>query len=140
MVITRAQLIGAWRSGGSDLLHPDGSVSHVLPPSPGRIMYTEDGHMCVVSGFAAEVPAQEPGQLSTAQKAAAAEACTAYSGRWELQGERLLHFIDVAIFPAWVGTTRIRFPLISGDRMTYRTLPNPDGSTPRIYWLREAAG
>ena len=136
-MITREQLIGAWRSGGSDLLHPDGTVSHVMHPRPGRIMYTACGHMCVVSGFADGVPNQEPAQLTDAQKAAAAEACVAYSGRWELDGEQLLHTIDVAIFPAWIGSTRVRFPSIEGNRMTYRTLPDAAGNTPRIYWLRE---
>ncbi len=136
-MITEAQLIGDWSAAGQAQFSPDGTLLKSVPAgAPGRIIYTPDHHVMVVSVEAIALPQGDPDGLSDAEAAAAARACTAYSGRWELEGDRLLHHIDIALFPAWAGKTRVRFPSLDGDLLTFKTLPDSSGVVTHIYWRR----
>ncbi len=138
-MISEAELVGAWNAAGQDRLGPDGRVSGAVgAAAPGRIIYTEGHQLMVISVARDDLPAAPAERLDEAALAAVARACTAYAGRWELVGERLLHHIDIAIFPAWMGTTRVRFPSLAGDLLTLTTLPEADGCVTRIYWRRAA--
>jgi hypothetical protein len=138
-MITEAELIGAWNAAGQDRLGPDGRVTGAVGAgAPGRIIYTAEHQLMVISITSDDLARAPAEQLDEAARAAIASACTAYAGRWELVGERLLHHIDIAIFPAWMGTTRVRFPSLAGDLLTLTTLPEADGSVTRIYWRRAA--
>ncbi len=136
-MITEAELIGAWDAAGQDRLGPDGRVSGAVgATAPGRIIYTAEHQMMVLAITSEDLPKAAPEQLDERARAAIASACTAYAGRWELTGDQLLHHIDIAIFPAWMNSTRVRFPSLSGDLLTLTTLPEADGSVSRIYWRR----
>jgi hypothetical protein len=138
-MIEPSDLVGAWRSAGQDLLHQDGSISHPMGTAPaGRIIYTADGHVMVISLGQRDVPATDPASLTEAQRAACADGCIAYSGRYRFHGEQLLHQIDLAIFPAWMGQTRVRIPSLEGDKLTLTMLPDAEGAIGRVYWVREA--
>jgi hypothetical protein len=136
-MVTATDLFGAWNAAGQDRLNPDGTITQLIPASaPGRIMYTPEGFMSVVATNGTPLPTTEPTTLTEAQRAAAAMACTAYTGRWELKDGQLFHHIDAAVFPAWIGQSRIRIPKIDGDLLTLTMLPDPTGAVGRVYWRR----
>ena len=132
----KQDIIGVWRSGGQKVLNKDGSLKSSRSPSPGYILYTPDGHMMVLSTNPEGVSKDDPARLSAGEKARAADACVAYFGPYEVKGGTVTHHVEVALFPAWVGKTRVRHANIEGKRMTFVTEPNADGSVSHIYWDR----
>ena len=140
-MVTEADLVGAWHAAGQDRVEPDGRVIPIIPASaPGRIMYTAEGWMSVVATSGSPVAKGEPTSLTEAERAAAATACTAYTGRWELKDGQLLHHIDAAIFPAWAGQSRVRIPSIQDGLLTLTMLPDATGAVGRVYWRRAVRG
>jgi Lipocalin-like domain len=132
----KGDIVGAWRSGGQKVFAADGSLKSSRGPSAGYIVYTPEGVMIVVSTSTEGVCAADPARMSLAEKAAAADNCTAYCGRYEFSNGVVLHHVEAAIFPAWVGKTRVRHASLDGRRMTFVTEPAADGSVSHIYWDR----
>lgn len=134
--MNKGDLIGTWRSGGQKVLNKDGSLRSSHGPAAGYILYTPEGNMMVLSTDPQGVSSQEPAKMSVEDKAKAAEACVAYFGPYEVKDSTVYHHVEVAIFPQWVGKTRVRHASIDGRRMTFITEPNDDGSVSHIYWDR----
>jgi hypothetical protein len=63
--------------------------------------------------------------------AEAAASYLAYAGRYEVHADMVLqvlrytvlHYVEVSLFPNWVGTTQERFLQISGNRLALGTAP-----------------
>jgi hypothetical protein len=47
----------------------------------------------------------------------------AYAGRFTLDGEKIVHHIDVSWNQAWTGTDHVRFYKLEGDILTITTAP-----------------
>ena len=65
-----------------------------------------------------------------------------YSGRWRLEGDRVIHDVDMSISPDWVGTEVVRTLAIDGDEivLTVEALEPRLGRKPgvgRLRWRRE---
>lgn len=134
--MNKQDIIGTWRSGGQKVLNKDGSVKSARPPSPGYILYTPEGNMMVISTVPDGVSREEPARMSASEKANAADACVAYFGPYEVKNGTVYHHVEVALFPAWVGKTRVRHASIEGKRMTFVTEPDSEGCVSHIYWDR----
>lgn len=135
----RAQaLVGTWEletfvvtaDDGRPPRHPFG------PDARGRVIYAADGHMSAVLSRAARPPTG-PGGLETAHRATEADRCRAYdtylsySGRWELDGETILHHADLALVPDVVGQTLARQAELddSGGLHLHYTVTDRRGTT-----------
>jgi len=62
------------------------------------------------------------------------------AGRWRFDGRTVIHTVEVATYPNWVGTEVVRLVEFAGDRVIYRTEPQPiDGvmSVIRLVWARQ---
>jgi Lipocalin-like domain len=130
-------LVGAWISLGREVTAPDGSKKLFGPEeAPGHLIYTADGFMAALTTGHAGVPDREVGTLTIAEMAAAAAGCVAYFGRYEVKDGTVLHHVTTALFPAWVGKTRLRAAMLDGDRLTYTLAPETDGTVTRILWQR----
>ena len=110
------RLHGAWRlvsnewrkeDTGEVITRADPRGFAVFEPG-GRAMF-----LLTVAGRAA--PTNE------AETAALYMGMTAYTGRYRVEGDRVVVAVDVAWHPAWEGTEQLRFFEVDGDRLTLRT-------------------
>ena len=136
-------LVGTWRLlswenrdvSGGEVIHPLGE------DAVGYIMYGRDGYMSVAisrpdrARFAA-------GDLlggGTGERARAAETYVSYCGRYEFRGETVVHFVELSLFPNWVGAEQERLVEVAGDRLTLSTRPMVLGGvlrTASLTWER----
>jgi hypothetical protein len=47
----------------------------------------------------------------------------AYSGRYTVEREKVVHHVDVSWNEAWTGADQVRFVKVVGDRLTITTAP-----------------
>ncbi len=110
------RLLGAWRLIGNERRMEDtGEV--VIRPAPRGLAVCEPGGraMFLMTGSDRSPPADE------AAAAALFNGMTAYTGRFRIEGDRILVSVDLAWHPGWEGTEQLRFLTLDGDRLTLRT-------------------
>ena len=104
-------LIGTW-----ELIEWTFTVDDSRPTRPwggnpaGRLMYTEDGRMSA-SLMSVGRPYAPTRTLSAAPidiRAAAAAGYLSYTGSYSMDGNDVLHHIDLSLMPNWVGQTERR--------------------------------
>jgi len=135
-------LVGAWRLVSWENRAADGQVSYPMgPDARGYLLYTGDGRFSVTisrvdrAAFAA-------GDLlggTTEEQARAVEGFVAYAGRYSFQGDRVLHHVELSLFPNWVGSDQQRWVELAGDRLTLSASPLLLAGTqqvPRLVWER----
>lgn len=137
-------LSGSWRLERWVAVAEDGSETHPMGEAPdGLLTYAPDGTMITVIGRS-DRPAFSTADLtggSVHERAAAFGSFVAYGGRWALDGEHLVHSVEISLFPNWVGSTQRRhWQLIDGDTRLVLTAPPIEvaGTTrvQRLTWTR----
>jgi hypothetical protein len=118
--------VGTWRLVSVETRTAGGEVSQPLGKDPsGYLMYSEDGHMAVAMMQANRRPFDcadiRGGTLE--EKAAAVDTYLSYCGRYEVVGGKVIHHIELSLFPNWSGVDQERFFEFSGDLLTLRTPP-----------------
>ena len=140
----REALVGAWKLHSWENRADDGQVTYPMGTDAlGSLLYTADGRFSVMisragrSWFAA-------GDLlggTTEEQARAVEGFVAYAGRYSLYGDRVVHHVELSLFPNWVGTDQERSVERAGDRLTLSARPLTLAGTqqvPRLVWERVA--
>ena len=114
-------LVGTWRLESWKCTWSDGSVTLPYGASPkGYFLFNEDGYSSVV------LIAGEPSEPSPADPVRALFGpCLAYSGRYELEIDRVVVHCEVSSFPRWVGTDQIRFFKFTNGGDTLTLSPPP---------------
>lgn len=134
---------------GTDRLHPFG------PDASGSLIYTEDGRVSVAlmeqyrpgledhvlaDSLRARLAAGETDPFTDDQREMearffwAASGYMAYSGRFTLSGDEVVHHIHLSLCPEWIGTDlRRRFALV-GDELTLSG--DASGMTQYLRWSR----
>ena len=119
-------VIGTWSLVSYKARKADGVVSFPLGRDAiGYITYTADGHMSVAM-MSADRTNYASGDLrggTVEEKLAAAETYVAYCGSYEVQGDVVVHHVEVAFFPNRVGTAQRRNFEVSGDTLRLSTPP-----------------
>jgi hypothetical protein len=141
-VHARDTLVGAWRLVSWDNQAADGHVSYPMGPAPiGYLLYTADGRFSITisrrgrAGFAA-------GDLlsgTTEEKVRAMEDFVAYAGRYSFHGDRVIHHVELSLFPNWVGSDQERWVEFAGDRLILSASPlllAGKQQVPRLVWER----
>jgi lipocalin-like protein len=88
-------------------------------------MYNEDGYMFVAI-MGSKRPKFAAGDLLSATKeeeAQAEETYVSYCGRYELRADKVVHHVELSLFPNWVGVAQERLVELSGNRLTLSTPP-----------------
>jgi hypothetical protein len=49
---------------------------------------------------------------------------TAYAGTYSVEGEKVIHHVDISWNEAWTGTDQIRFYKLEGNTLTIKAAPN----------------
>lgn len=124
-----ASLEGTWKLVAWRRIAHDGTVTYPLgPDATGLLVYTPDGHMAVQitgAGRAALSTTDEFGGPAE-QRADAYSTCLAYAGTYEVQGDNVVHRLDVSLFPNWAGTAQTR-PFTCDDSTLVLLVPPADG-------------
>ena len=130
-MINKEQLIGQWRLVSFTEQRPGGGAwaDALGPGAKGYISYWPNGHMQVLIGspdrprFRGEWSA-----IPDRDKAACLDRMVAYSGRFTVAGDRVLHHVDVCWIPNWEGRDLVRlasFP--DAEHLLLRTEAATDG-------------
>jgi len=114
----RTRLVGTWRLVSYETMEPDGSRGRPYGDAVGRLEYDDCGNM------AGQVmrpgrPRVEVGEGAAQQVRAAYLGYIAYFGTYEIaaDGERVVHHVEGALNPAWVGGDQTRTLRFEGERL-----------------------
>jgi hypothetical protein len=141
-VPARDALVGAWRLVSWENRAADGQVTHPMGTDAiGYVLYTAVGRFSVTisrpgrAGFAA-------GDLlggTTEEKARAVEGFVAYAGRFSFDGDRVIHHVELSLFPNWVGSDQERWVELAENRLILSASPlllAGKLQVPRLVWER----
>ena len=135
-------MVGAWRLVSWENRTADGQVTYPMGTDAlGYVLYTADGCFSVTisrrgrEGFAA-------GDLLSGtieEQARAVEGFVVYAGRYSFHGDRVIHHVELSLFPNWVGSDQERWVELTGDRLTLSASPlllAGKLQVPRLVWER----
>jgi hypothetical protein len=118
--------VGTWRLVSCEQRTKDGQISYPFGQDPvGYIIYSHDGYMAVafMSPNRGRFADGDIAGGTTEEKVAAVETYISYCGRYEVQGDRVIHHIEVSLFPNWIGVDQERFFELDGDELSLSTPP-----------------
>jgi hypothetical protein len=141
--MTSNPLIGTWRLISWENRSLDGQkISYPLgKDAVGYIMYNEDGYMFVAIMRPNRVRFAAGDLLggSTEEKTQAVDTYVSYCGRYEFNGDTVIHHVDLSLFPNWVGVEQERLVELREDQLTLSTHPILLGGVQRtahLIWER----
>ncbi|SDP52573.1 lipocalin-like domain-containing protein [Desulforhopalus singaporensis] len=109
------KLIGAWSLISSIQSRNDVISKTFGDPPSGQIQYTSDGHM---SAFLMEPDWARTGKNAVEES----DRFFAYAGRWEINGNKVSHYIEFCSAPKKIGTTFVRYlKFLSEDEIELTT-------------------
>jgi len=120
------RFVGAWRLLSLEARPSTGEVSYPYGQDPaGHLLYSREGYMSVSvmqarrGNFASPDGLQAPAE----EKLAAFDTYSSYSGRYEVRGQKVIHHVEISLFPNWTGKAQKRLFEFSGDRLTLTAPP-----------------
>jgi hypothetical protein len=119
-------LVGNWQlvSFFSEEL-ATGKKTAVLGEHPkGYITYTHQGRVMVLMVHETRTPPKVDEDRINLHKY-----MVAYSGRYTVEGEKVVHHVDVSWNESWTGTDQVRFFKLEGDSLTIKTVPQKSAIT-----------
>jgi len=126
MAMDTHDLVGTWRLASWENRAADGTITYPMGRDvQGYIMYNPDGYMSVVITQSDRPPfrSADIGGGNDEELARAAATYISYCGRYEMQLGRVVHHVEIALFPNWAGTTQERFLEMEGNMLTLSTNP-----------------
>lgn len=143
--MTNAQrIVGHWRLRSFTEQQPDGSWADALGPNAnGSISYWPDGRMQVLIG-AADRPRLrgEWEAIPAVDKARCLDRMVAYAGRYSVNGDQVLHHVEVCWIPNWEGRDLVRTASFPREGQVLLRTPQTVGGRPRalqeVLWERTA--
>ena len=126
--------VGTWRLLSFETRTSSGEVSDLLGKGEvGYLIYGQDGHMAVsmMQTNRANFASADFLAASPEEKRTAFETYSSYCGTYEVTGEKVIHHIELSLFPNWSGRDQERFFEFSEDRLTLRTPPMSLGGAER---------
>jgi len=141
--LEQKDIVGSWKLASFELRANDGDVTFPFGKrAQGYLLYTPEGYMSAVL-MAEERPRFAAADLILAapeEQARAAATYLSYSGPYELRGGRVVHHVEVSLFPNWIGLSQERIVQWIGDKLSLST---PEmalaGKTQRGYLIWERA-
>ncbi|MCH8089837.1 MAG: lipocalin-like domain-containing protein [Chloroflexi bacterium] len=118
--------IGTWRLLSCELRTADGDISYPYGrDARGYITYTADGYMSVSIMSDGRRNFADGDLLggTVEEKLAAAESYISYCGKYQVREDRVIHNIEVASFPNFVGDSQERLFQFSAGRLSLSTVP-----------------
>lgn len=104
--MSNIDLTGRWELVTFAQNYDDGRQVLPMGEAPqGIIQYTADGFMSCQISRANRAPFTTGGQwnASDAEKAGAYNSMMSYAGRYDVEGNTVTHYVDLSLFPNWIG-------------------------------------
>lgn len=134
-------LMGTWKLVSASASSDGHIISDPFgPEATGLITYTADGRMMAVISYGGRKPLS--GDRISSPEAERAEAFStffAYAGKYSVNGDEVVHHVEVASVQNWVNTDLVRRVTFEGNRLTLRTPPVSVGGKMRttdLVWER----
>jgi hypothetical protein len=141
MPVALEDILGTWRllSYVREVISTGERYNQFGDHPYGYLGYAPDGRMYGI--FTDRAP---EGVAATAE-AEASGTVVAYAGTYQLDGDRMVHHVDIAWNPAWTGTDQVRFLDLKDGVLTITTAPYRsyvDGREGRsiLTWTKLSAG
>jgi Lipocalin-like domain len=138
----REALVGAWQLLSWENRAADGQVTYPMGANAlGYLLYTGDGCFSVTISRAGRAGFTAGDLLggTTEEQAQAMESFVAYAGRYSFHGDRVIHHVELSLFPNWVGSDQQRWVELSGDRLILSASPlllAGQLQVPQLVWER----
>lgn len=116
MAIAENDIWGVWRLIAFEMKTSDGEMSTPMGACPaGRLIYTPGGFMSAHLGASDRPPMTEMGDSPASRALAALKTHFSYSGRYRIEGDEVLHTVDLSISSDWPGAEKRRRISLNGD-------------------------
>jgi len=135
---------GLWTLASMEQRYDDGRVIYPFGENAqGRLYYAADGTMFVAIQKDGRQPFKSGKQwtASAEEKANAYNDYLTYAGRYELNGDEICHFIEISLFPDWIGAQQKRKVCFEAGRLQLvaRLEENtPEARTALLIWERSS--
>ena len=136
------RFVGTWRIVSWENRDKSGAIDHPVGREPlGLLHYAPDGYMFVqvMRGDRAALSTDALFGGDVAERAAAFSSHVAYSGRWQVSGNRMIHRLEVSSVPNWAGSDQHRtFDFPDAGRLQLSAPMEFGGRTvmARVTWRR----
>jgi len=126
---SKADLVGSWKLLSITEITDKGEVKPYGLNPTGFLTYTADGRMMAIITKGGRKPLSVLRVSAPAnERAEAFSTMTAYAGRYTVDGDKVVHHVEVASVQNFVGTDLVRTIVkLEGKRVTLRTAPFPRG-------------
>jgi len=124
--MTQNFLVGTWKMVSYEVKFDNGEITYPLGQDAlGYLNYTEEGYMSVniMTANRPSFVSEDLTQASVAEKLAAFETFLAYSGKYEILTDKIIHYAEIASIPNWAGASHERFFQMTGNRLVLSTKP-----------------
>ena len=125
--MTPNPLIGTWRLvSWENRSLVDGQISYPLgKDAAGYIMYNQDGYMfvAIMGPNRLKFAANDLLSGTPEEEAQAEETYVSYCGQYDFDGDKVVHHVELSLFPNWVGVDQERLVELTGNRLTLSTPP-----------------
>jgi len=138
---TVAAIEGTWTLAFADVKHPDGTRAHDYGDAPkGMLQIDHAGHysLFIFDSSRPRFAAKDKSAGTPGEFRAAALGTSSHFGTVDIDPMKstLTFHIEGATFPNWEGTTQVRSYELSGDMLSYKVPPRPNGDIPLTGWKR----
>ena len=135
VIVDKNALLGTWRL--KSYLVTGAAGERLNPPygeSPtGFLIYSADGRMQVI-GVAKNRRAPQVANPPDEERLALYDTLFAYAGTFSVEGDKVVHHIDISWNEAWTGTDQIRILEMRGNILTLTTrIADPVSGMERHY-------
>jgi len=126
---SKGDLVGTWKLVSITEITDKGEVNRYGLNPTGFLTYTADGRMMAIITKGGRKPLSVLRVSAPAsERAEAFSSMTAYAGRYTVDGDKVVHHVEVASIQNFVGTDMVRTLVkLEGKRVTLRTAPFPRG-------------
>ena len=133
-------IVGTWRLVSMTYVEEaTGKETDLWGKGPvGFLTYTAGGRMsAVIAAADRKISSKSADQATPEEQAALFRSAFAYAGTYTLTQEGVVHHVEVATDPSWIGQDQVRFTRLDGKRLTVTGPPiQPvDGSGPKVLKL-----
>ena len=134
--------VGTWRLISFETVEASGETSYPYgKDATGYVIYNEDGYVTftIMGPDRRRFASADMRAGSLEDKRAAFDTYFAYLGTYEVKSDKVVHHVELSLFPNWTGGDQVRFFEFSGDLLILRTPPLALGGperTLRVVWQR----
>ena len=139
-------LLGTWKLISITAIFPDGNIDReAFGANPiGYITYTTEGKMMVIfsksqrsllSGNSASPLTAAIHSVPIEERAEAFSTFNSYAGSYTLDGDKVIHHVEIASIPNRIGKSLTRTFVLNGNQVTLKTPPSKSDDTPKIFEL-----